>query len=386
MKHISILGSTGSIGTQTLEVIDQHPEKFRVTALGAATNLDILAGQIKKYSPEIVSVIDEQHADILFGKLKGEKVEIVWGDEGYRILATHENSDLVVSAMVGASGLNPTYEAIRSGKDVALANKESLVIAGEMLLRESKLGNCRIIPVDSEHSALFQAMDINGMEYIKRLIITASGGPFRNISAKELGKVTVENALEHPTWKMGAKITIDSATLMNKGFEVIEARWFFDIPVEKISVWIHPQSIVHSMVEYIDGSFICQLSVPDMKIPIAYALSYPERVALSGHNIDPSDFSNLSFENVDHSKFQSLRLAKTALKEGGTMPAVLNASNEIAVQAFLNKKIKFTDIMLVVEKTMEHHDTLSAKNIDEIYYADSWARSYARSITKNTGE
>jgi len=386
LKNISILGSTGSIGTQTLEVVDQHPDKFRVSGLGAATNLDTLAGQIKKYSPEIVSVIDQSHAIMLSEKLNGNNVEIVWGEEGYKLLATLEKTDLVVSAMVGASGLKPTFSAIKEGKNVALANKESLVIAGEILLNESSGSKCRIIPVDSEHSALFQALDLNGSEFVKRIIITASGGPFRDKSITDLERVTVKSALEHPTWKMGAKITIDSATLMNKGFEVIEAKWLFNIPAEKIDVWIHPQSIVHSMVEYIDGSFISQLSVPDMKIPIAYALSYPDRVELSGRNINPADFSNLSFENVDKNKFQSLRLAKSALMEGGTMPAVLNASNEIAVQAFLNKKIKFTDIMRIVEKTMQDHNSRSAKTIDDIFDADSWARAYARTITKYTGE
>ncbi len=386
MKNISILGSTGSIGSQTLEIVSRYPEKFRIIGLSAATNIDKLHQQILIHKPAFVSVADKEHANELSSRLKGSDVRVLYGNEGYREIATYSKVDMVVSSMVGASGLEPTHSAILAGKDIALANKESLVVAGEILIEKARKSGSKILPVDSEHSALFQLISKNDERYIKRLIITASGGPFRTTPASELEKVTVERALDHPTWNMGSKITIDSATLMNKGFEIIEAARLFDLEIDDISVWIHPQSIVHSMVEYIDGSFISQLSTPDMKIPIAYALSYPERIEVGNRVVLPADFSNLTFEDVDTEKFNSIGLAKEALAAGGTMPAVLNAANETAVHAFLNKQIKFTEIMRIVELTMNKHELHAVSSLVEIYDADAWARSYAKKLIKNTGD
>lgn len=386
MKNISILGSTGSIGTQTLDVIGKFPEDFRVYGLAAGRNIALVSKQIEKYKPDIVSVIDKKHAEELEAITGGSGVKIVYGDPGHEELVAADDVDIVVSATVGASGLKPTFSAIRAGKNIALANKESLVIGGELLMRYVKNTESVVIPVDSEHSAIFQALQAESGKFLKRIIITASGGPFRKLSAAELKNVTVEDALDHPTWKMGKKISVDSATLMNKGFELIEARWLFDISAEKISVWIHPQSIVHSMVEYIDGSILSQLSLPDMKIPIAYALSYPDRIKISDYDVSPRDFSNLTFEDVDTEKFTSLSIARQVLIEGGTMPAVFNASNEVAVDAFLNRKIGFTQIMSTIEKTLQKHNPIEIDSLETIFEADHWARSYANSIINKTGE
>ncbi len=379
LKHISILGSTGSIGTQTLEVIEQFPNKFKVVSLAAATNIELLQKQVEKHRPKVVSVIDKKHAMELSSKLKTKGVKVTYGEKGHEEVVSLDCIDLVVSAMVGASGLKPTITAIKQGKNIAIANKESLVIAGEILIKEAA-SKSTIIPIDSEHSAIFQSLHSNHHKHVSRLIITASGGPFRKLSKKDLETVTVEEALKHPTWKMGKKITIDSATLMNKGFEIIEAKWLFNIPLERIDIWIHPQSIVHSMVEYTDGSIVSQLSLPDMKVPIAYALAYPERLNMSIHKIKPADISGLTFEEIQQDKFNAIELAKTACGIGGTMPAVLNAANEIAVTAFLEKKIRFTEIMSIVEKTMEAHSPFDISCIDDVMSADSWARSYASSL------
>ncbi len=285
MKKISILGSTGSIGTQTLDVISQHPDKFRVVALAAGKNIDLLKEQILKFRPLAVSVEDEKSASMLASQISTSQTQILYGQDGAETLAQMNEADLVVSAMVGASGLRPTLAAAKSGKDIALANKESLVIAGEVLTKEVEKNGGRLLPIDSEHSALFQALECGERRHVKRLILTASGGPFLNTPNCELENVSVEVALDHPTWKMGKKITIDSATLMNKGFEVIEAKWLFGFDPEDISVWIHPQSIVHSMVEYIDGSVISQMGKPDMRIPIAFAISYPDRISLNCNTV-----------------------------------------------------------------------------------------------------
>jgi len=383
LKNISILGSTGSIGRQTLEVVSRYPEKFRVVGLTAGENIGLLRDQILEYGPEVVSVKDEGLARALRSEVGDGRVEILYGTEGASAVASYETNNLVVSAIVGASGLVPTLSAVKAGKDVALANKESLVAAGELLTAEAERKGVRIIPVDSEHSAIFQALETNGAEFAKRLIITASGGPFLNTPAEELGGVTVETALNHPTWKMGDKITIDSATLMNKGFEVIEARWLFGFEAERISVWIHPQSIVHSMVEYIDGSLISQMSLPDMRIPIAYALSYPERMYMNGHRIEPENFRELSFRDVDTEKFPSISLAFGALREGGTMPAVMNGANEIAVRAFLVREIGFTDIVSIVEKVMSLHPNRPAESLEAVLESDAWAREKARTLIRN---
>jgi len=380
LKKISILGSTGSIGTQTLEVIDSFPDKFKVLGLSAGINIHLLKQQVDKYKPKVVAVENEELAEKLAKLLKNKDTEIIYGQEGYIKLACLPEVDTVISSIVGFAGLFPTFAAINTGKDICLANKESLVIAGELLIKEASASNSRILPIDSEHSAIFQALNGSCINDVRRLIITASGGPFRKKTKEELNEVTVENALNHPTWKMGKKITIDSSTLINKGFELIEARWLFDVPIESISIWIHPLSIIHSMVEFIDGSFISQLSLPDMKIPISYALSYPERLPIQKTNPKPVDFAKLTFEEVDHDRFPALRLAIDAAKEGGTMPCVMNAANEIAVEAFLNKRINYVEIAYVIEKVMEIHNKKDILTIQDAIQSDKWARSHAKEL------
>ncbi len=374
MKKVSILGSTGSIGVQSLDVIRMFPEKFKVVALSAGTNIELLKNQIDEFRPDIASVYNEKDAKAL-NEINSFGTEILYGDNGNKEVAVKSDCDIVISAIVGFNGLIPTLEAIRAKKTVAVANKESLVVAGEILTREAVDNNVSIFPVDSEHSAIFQALHCGEKKFLKRVIITASGGPFLDFPKNKLDEVTVEQALNHPTWDMGDKITIDSATLMNKGFEVIEAKWLFDIPTEKISVWIHPQSIVHSMVEYVDGSFISHLGKPDMKVPIAYALSYPERLALESDTVKPVDFSGLTFEEVETNKFPALSLAIESVNQGGTYPAVLNAANEVAVNAFLEKKIKFTDISNILSKIMDKHNPLDTNSLENIIEADSWSRN-----------
>lgn len=384
MKNISILGSTGSIGTQTLEVISKYPDKYRVLGLTAGENVELLSRQVAEFKPEAVSVKDAHLAGSLQSSLGDVKVEILYGQEGAAEVASLAGVDQVVSATVGAAGLIPTLAAVKAGKDIALANKESLVIAGQIITDEAAERGIKIIPVDSEHSAIFQALECSGgSNYVKRIIITASGGPFLNTPAQELKDVPVDVALNHPTWKMGDKITIDSATLMNKGFEVIEARWLFGFDADSITVWIHPQSVVHSMVEYIDGSIISQMSMPDMKLPIAYALSYPERISMEGVEVTPESFGELTFFEVDYEKFPSISLAFNALREGGTMPAVMNGANEVAVGAFLSGRTGFTDIVKNVEKVMGMHNTLPADSLEAVLESDVWARATAQSLIRN---
>jgi 1-deoxy-D-xylulose-5-phosphate reductoisomerase len=382
LKSISILGSTGSVGSQTLEVVSQFPHRFRVVGLSAGKNIRVLKEQILKFRPQVVSVQSEKDAITLANQLRSEPIEILWGEEGAESIASHPKADLVISAMVGASGLRPTLSAVKSGKNIALANKEILVMAGKILTREALKHKISILPIDSEHSALFQALGGSRKEFVKRLILTASGGPFFKFPKEKLESVTVEMALNHPTWKMGKKITIDSATLMNKGFEVIEANWLFGIPHERISVWIHTQSIVHSMVEYIDGSIIAQMSVPDMRIPISYALSYPERLSINGNEIFSETFRHLTFEDADFEKFPALSLSYRAIEEGGTMPSVMNAANEIAVGAFLEERLKFVEILKVVDRVMELHKTLPGDTLEEILESDAWARRTTELIIK----
>lgn len=374
MKSISVLGSTGSIGRQTLDVVSRFPDKFRIVGLAAGQNICLLKEQIQKFKPRVVSVQDMKDSSLLRRELHSEYTEILWGERGADAVAAHPDADLVVSAMVGASGLMPTLSAVKSGKNVALANKEVLVMAGGIFTKEAAKRGVKILPLDSEHSALFQAMGNSKKEFVKRLILTASGGPFLNTPKEKLEDVTVESALNHPTWKMGRKITVDSATLINKGLEVIEARWLFGVPPEMISVWIHPQSVVHSMVEYIDGSVIAQMSVPDMRIPIAYALSYPERISLKCKKASPKTFGELTFQDADFDRFPALGLAYEALAKGGTMPAVMNAANEIAVNAFLEGRLKFSGIVELVKQVMELHTPLSGDTIEEVLDSDAWAR------------
>lgn len=375
MKRIAILGSTGSIGRSSLKVIEQFPDRFQVVALAAGRNIDLLAKQIHRFQPQLAAVFDQQLAKDLLSRLETSiRVEVLAGPEGYHRVASCDDADMVLSAMVGAAGLVPTLSAIRAGKDVALANKETLVMAGALVMEEVRHHQVTLLPVDSEHNAIFQAMEGHRREDLKRILLTASGGPFLNMSAEELEQVTPAQALAHPNWDMGPKITIDSATLMNKGLEVIEAKWLFDVPVEKIDVHIHPQSIVHSMVEYVDGSVIAQMGIPDMRTPIAYALAYPERLQLDFPSLDLFALQTLTFFEPDFSRFPCLGLAFAACKAGGAVPAILNAANEVAVQAFLDNRIPFKRIAELVDQTMQEYKQVSAAELETILEADGWAR------------
>lgn len=382
MKHLSILGSTGSIGVSTLEIVAAHPDRFRIIAMTAGRNLELFARQIREFSPRIAAVASAQDIPVIKELCAGLKVEITGGVEGLIAAATADESDMVVAAIVGAAGLVPTAAAIRSGKDIALANKETLVTAGHIFMEMIAEYGVKLYPVDSEHSAVFQSIEGHRSEDIGKIILTASGGPFLNTPTGQLANVTVQDALNHPNWSMGRKITIDSATMMNKGLEVLEARWLFDVPVEKIDVNIHPQSIIHSMVEYIDGCVIAQLGTPDMKAPIAYALSYPERVATGVKALDLTTFSGLTFHKPDLIKFRCLGLAYQAINAGESMPAVMNAANEIAVEAFLEGRIRFLQIAEVIERTMDAHQTHELKTIEEVLLADRWGRDKAREICR----
>ncbi|MEI6848088.1 MAG: 1-deoxy-D-xylulose-5-phosphate reductoisomerase [Chlorobiaceae bacterium] len=380
MRSLAILGSTGSIGVSTLDVVRQHPDKFNITGLVAGRNIALLAEQIKEFQPEAVSVKDEHSVKQLQDLLGKYKPEIFFGIKGASTIAGADGLYMVVSAIVGAAGLLPTVSAIKAGKHIALANKETLVVAGKLVSDLVKQHNVQLLPVDSEHSAIFQSLEGHNKDDVERIILTASGGPFRNTSAKELKTVQPEQALKHPQWSMGAKITIDSATMMNKGLEVIEAHWLFNMPAEKIDVLVHPQSIIHSMVEYIDGCVIAQLGAPDMRAPIAYALSYPDRCISGIQKLDLIKIGSLTFEKPDMIRFPALRLAFDALKAGRTYPAVLNAANEIAVTAFLDKKINFIDIATTVDKTMQSHDAFTPVELDEYLMADRWARETATKL------
>jgi 1-deoxy-D-xylulose-5-phosphate reductoisomerase len=380
MKKISILGSTGSIGVSTLEIVASHPDRFQVAALSAGSNLELLVEQIERFSPRLVAVITEESAQKLKSMLIGKKPEILSGVPGMIAVATMAESDLVVAAIVGAAGLVPTAAAIQAGKDLALANKETLVTAGHLIMGMVREKGINLYPVDSEHSAVFQSMQGHRRDDVKRIILTASGGPFFNYPLERLAQVTIKEALNHPNWSMGRKITIDSATMMNKGLEVIEARWLFDIAPEKISVHIHPQSIIHSMVEYVDGCVMAQLGVPDMKAPIAYALTFPERVETGVKPLDLTSLSGLSFFAPDASRFPALRLAYQAMKAGESMPTVLNAANEVAVEAFLEGRIRFLDIPAVIEKTMSVHSPQPLASIEEVLFVDRWGREKGREI------
>jgi 1-deoxy-D-xylulose-5-phosphate reductoisomerase len=381
MKRIAILGSTGSIGVNALDIIRRNPSRFKVVALSAGRNTHLLKDQIEEFSPKIASVIDDQHAmqliDIL-GRSNGTSVR--FGTEGYREVAAIGEADMVISAMVGSAGLIPTLEAIAAGKDIALANKETMVMAGNLVLRMAKEKGVAILPVDSEHSAIFQCLVGHRHQDIRRIILTASGGPFLKMSREELSHVKPVQALKHPNWEMGKKITVDSASMMNKGLEVIEAKWLFDVDYDDIHVQIHPQSIIHSMVEYIDGSVVAQLGCPDMRIPIAYALSYPERFQCPAPPLDLLKVGALEFIKPDFDKFPNLRLAYEAGRTGGTMPAVLNGANEVAVEAFLEEKIGFTDMTAVIVKTIANHQCNISPTIDDILAADLWAKEEVKRI------
>jgi 1-deoxy-D-xylulose-5-phosphate reductoisomerase len=375
MKRITILGSTGSIGRSTLDVIEQNSEEFRVVALTAGRNIDLFERQIKSFRPEIVAVADKKTAALLRRRVRG--VEILAGEEGISAVASYENSDFVVSSIVGSAGLVPTLAAIRAGKSVGLANKETLVVAGEIVMREARRNGVRIIPVDSEHCAVFQCLAGYRKSEIRRIILTASGGPFFNRRREELVNIGAKDALKHPNWTMGRKISIDSATLMNKGFEVIEACWLFGITPEKVDVLIHPQSIVHSMVEFRDRTCLAQMSVPDMRGPIAYALSYPGRLNDPIRGLELDRIESLTFRKPDTKTFPCLSYAYEAIRSGGTMPAVLNAANEVAVKAFLDDRIRFNDIAVIIRKTIDGHAMKRVSALEDILAADGWARKAA---------
>ncbi|HZY58348.1 MAG TPA: 1-deoxy-D-xylulose-5-phosphate reductoisomerase, partial [Candidatus Binataceae bacterium] len=356
MKTIAVLGSTGSVGVTTLDVVSRFADQFRIGAMGAGHNVELLANQVRRFRPELVSVADGEVAARLSALLGEHKVEILTGLDGAIAVATYPPAKLVVSAMVGALGLRPTLRAIEAGKDIAFANKEVLVIAGEVVTRAAQTNGVRLLPVDSEHNALFQCIEGRRRSEVKRIILTASGGPFRTLPMERFAGVTVADALKHPTWQMGAKITIDSATLMNKGLEVIEARWLFGLDAPRISVIIHPQSIIHSMVEMIDGSVLAEMAIPDMAIPVAYALAFPARLPMDHlRPLSLVECGNLTFEEPDFGRFPCLRLAYEALKAGGTMPACLNAANEELVAGFLAKKIRFLEIPRHIETVMGRH-------------------------------
>ena len=381
MKSLTILGATGSIGTSTLEIVAAHPDRFRIEALTAGTNLELFARQIQQFQPRLAVVLDEAHAKRLAAMIDLPKPpEIMSGVAGLLAAATLPESDMVVAAIVGAAGLVPTAAAIKAGKDVALANKEVLVTAGRLFMELVAEHGVRLFPVDSEHSAVFQSIEGHRSSDIARIILTASGGPFLNRPLASLPEVTVADALRHPNWSMGRKITIDSATMMNKGLEVIEARWLFDVPPEKISVNIHPQSIIHSMVEYVDGCVIAQLGTPDMKAPIAYALSYPERIATGVRPLDLTDFSGLTFFKPDLQRFPALALAYRAMADGESMPAVMNAANEVAVEAFLQGRIGFTAIPELIERAMDAHRPTGLVSLADVLEADRWSREKTREL------
>src|SRR5580704_384648 len=387
MKKIAILGSTGSIGRQSTQVIDSLPGEFQVVSLAAGSNISIVAEQVKKYRPQLVSLGTEAGARELCSALKENHSsrssahpdpDILFGAEGIERVSTHPDVELVISAAVGVVGLPATYQAIEQGKSVALANKEVLVAAGEIVMAAVKRHNVALLPVDSEHNAIHQCLRAGQRKEVKRLVLTASGGPFRNTPMAKMNKATPKQALAHPNWKMGNRITIDSATLMNKGFEVIEACWLFDVGLEQIQVVIHPQSTIHSMVEFVDGSILAQLGATDMRMPIRYALTYPERVPSNDCALDWSSLRKLEFEDVPARKFPCLALAKAALKQGGPAPCALNAADEIAVAAFLDGKLSFPGISAVIERVLERMPRCAFNKIDDVLAADGEARRLAR--------
>ena len=383
MKYISILGSTGSIGTQTLDVVREHCDKIKVAAISGNNNIELLKEQIIEFKPDICCVMDESNAFALKRMLPSHiKTEIISGMEGLIATAEYEKSETIVTAVSGMIGLKPTAAAIKKGKTIALANKETLVTGGKYIMDLSKKYNSTILPVDSEHSAIFQCLMANGKKAINKILLTASGGPFRGKNEEYLKTVTTEDALKHPSWSMGKKITIDSATLMNKGLEVIEAKFLFDIEPEKIEVVVHPQSIVHSGVEFKDHSTIAQLGLPDMRIPIQFALFYPHRIENSYESLSLSEIGALTFEKPDLKTFKCLSLAFEALKAGGTMPAVLNASNEVCVKLFLDKKISFLDIGNLNEKVMLSHSPSEIDSIETILEAEKFAKQTIRELLR----
>jgi len=381
MKRLAVVGSTGSIGQNTLRVVEHLSDRFRIFALAANSAVDRLAEQTATFRPDVVAIADALHADQFRKRCLDLRIavpEIVTGQRGLRQIASATEVDTVVSAAVGAAGLEPTYSAVAAGKTVALANKEAMVLAGELLCKTALRTGARVIPVDSEHSAVDQCLRSGEHGEVRRLILTASGGPFRETPVEEFGSITPEQALKHPTWRMGKRITMDSATLMNKGLEVIEARWLFNIVPEKIDIMVHPQSVVHSMVEFVDGSVIAQLGTADMRQPIQYALTYPERLPSPVPSLDWTAVPRLDFAPPDRQKFSCIGLAYRAIQMGGTAPAVLNAADEVVVEAFLDKKIPFSVIPQIIAATLDAHDVQPANDLESVMKADAWARYEAR--------
>ena len=376
MKNVVLLGSTGSIGTSTCKVAEDLPDDIRLIGLAAGRNTKLLREQVKQFSPSAISINCPDAAKELANEFNG-KPEVCYGEEGLLKLATLPEADIVLIAIVGTAGLQPALAAIRAGKDIAVASKEILVMAGEIVMREARKHGVKVLAVDSEHSAIFQCLEGKPPESVRQIWLTASGGPFRERPADEFVDITVEQALKHPSWKMGRKITIDSATLFNKGLEMIEARWLFDIAMPRVRVVVHPQSVIHSMVEFVDGSMLAQLSTPDMCLPIQYALTYPARAASDRVQTSLAEIGRLDFEEPDTDRFPALNLARRAGEVGGTLPAVLNAANEIAVEAFCAGEISFTEITTTVARVMDAHELVAQPSLGDILAADAWAREVA---------
>ena len=385
MKYISILGSTGSIGTQTLDVIEANVDKFSVVALVANSNIKLLEEQIDKFKPDIAVIVDEEIGAFFKAGYKG-KTKILLGENGLMEAAVYHKSDIVVTSLVGFAGLKPTIAAINAGKNIALANKETLVAAGEIVMSLAGEKNVSILPVDSEHSAIFQCLQGEEKAKIEKIILTASGGPFRGKSAAELKSVSLEQCLKHPNWSMGQKITVDSASLANKGLEVIEAKWLYDVEYNQIEVVVHPQSIIHSMVEFVDGAIMAQMGLPDMKLPIQYALTYPKREKANFPKFSFQSCNNLTFENPDTDTFKALALAYEAGIIGGTMPCVFNAANEMAVNAFLKRELPFLDIPTVIKECMDKHKTILNYKLEDLYFVDSQVREMSVDIIKEVNK
>ncbi|MFB0518901.1 MAG: 1-deoxy-D-xylulose-5-phosphate reductoisomerase [Acidobacteriota bacterium] len=380
MKRVAILGSTGSIGTSALKVIERHRDRFRVVGLAVGKNLELLRKQIETFQPKIVSVATHEAAELLQKTYSSTGLQVCYGSQGLIEVATHPEAELVISALVGALGLLPTYRAIQAGKDIALANKETLVMAGGLIMQEVAKQKSSLLPIDSEHSALFQCLLHCKREEVRRVILTASGGPFLDLPMERFVQITVKEALQHPNWKMGRKITVDSATLMNKGLEVIEAYWLFGFPIDKIDIAIHPQSVVHCMVELKDGSLLAHMGIPDMQIPIQYALSFPERLDSPVTSLPLSEMEPLEFRPPDKERFPCLGLAYRALREGGTMPMVLSAANEVGVDSFLAGEIQFLTIPSVIEETMQQHQKSPLSSIEQALEVNQWAMEQAKAL------
>ncbi len=376
MKKIGILGSTGSIGTQTLEIVRAYSEDLKVTVLAAGSNVSLMEAQVREFQPEVAVMWSREAANDLRIKIADLGIPVLSGMEGLLEVSVHDNMDVLVTALVGMIGIRPTIAAIKAGKDIALANKETLVTAGHIIMPLAKEYGVSILPVDSEHSAIFQSMQGEKRSQVSKILLTASGGPFRGRKLEDIKNMQVEDALKHPNWSMGRKITIDSATLANKGLEVIEAKWLFDVSLDQVQVVVHPQSIIHSMVEYVDGGIMAQLGTPDMKLPIQYALFYPDRRPLDGKRVNFYELGQMTFEKPDMETFRALKLAYESARIGGSMPTVFNAANEKAVALFLDKKISFLQIPELIEECMQHHNMIAAPSVEEILEAEKQAYEY----------